>query len=709
MSKKRKKRETEEEEAGAVVEQKAKTHVITHDFRRLQTIPCHLYTALQDRKIAPVFDHAARQMRLFQRTGSAFLGLHLLRLLTLNLLIPEITLTYLRQAFSASCEGRAPQDSETRASLDIWNDTITHEPRHGIRARRIQAPDLSGLGVPVTNMMQSYLVVFENYHLYGLQTHWVRVCRERYDISQKIAQMVVRLVCELLGLGDKVLDTFSDASSDGVTQDLRETVRNHANTEMARLPNGERLSTLAGRMRWHYALSNEYENDDRGGFSPTPIMSKGAFPFVVFDKAALKDLLQAAVTGDAKHYFYNSTKECIVRSYCDIVNNKPKVRETLIPADVFKTNEYRLGHDWEISPTFRSDGICLHIIWQRRFTIPKAVDEDEYAEHQEKLLGYERTWEDEVEKAAEEEREPDKRKRRWLDKQPMVSKRDTTVYPSKNAEAFTRGEPGLYSRHVLPDVAIDEGTTVYAVDPGMHDLISSCKVDNFSKDNVDVDPVKGPRLTGKEFYDNINVRLPRDDELNGLLAQCSLRTSNFDVYVSRLREWVGLTRRVFESYGSERLRSQKFLRYRKKRRFYDTVAELFPEKDCVIIMGNGKIQVTMKGMSTCPIAKITRALAEKRRVVFTNESYTTKKCSHCRDRQCENKALYNMHLGLQTSRSGRHYFRQHHGLRQCLHCHRMWNRDFNAARNIFFSGLSYMQCGQQAPHLSPRVSDVVAT
>ena len=103
-------------------------------------------------------------------------------------------------------------------------------------------------------------------------------------------------------------------------------------------------------------------------------------------------------------------------------------------------------------------------------------------------------------------------------------------------------------------------------------------------------------------------------------------------------------------------------------------------------MGNGKIQTTLKGLSTCPIAKLTQTVAKSRRVIFVNEHYTTKKCSYCCNINCELTAQPNNKKGMQTNRFGKTYMPKIHGLRQCPHCYEWtWNRDENAARNICHS------------------------
>ena len=129
----------------------------------------------------------------------------------------------------------------------------------------------------------------------------------------------------------------------------------------------------------------------------------------------------------------------------------------------------------------------------------------------------------------------------------------------------------------------------------------------------------------------------------------------------------------------------------------------FPESSSIIAMGNGKIQTTMKGTSTCPIAKICREVAKKRRLVYTPESYTTAKCSFCCNKNNFTTSILllrsDKEKGPQINSAGKTYIPKIHGLRQCKHCARTWNRDKNASRNIFNSFSSLLTTGKRAEYL----------
>ena len=386
-------------------------YAITHKFRRLQTTPCHLYRALKHRELGQLFHYAAHEMRAVRRAGSAFLGLHLLRLLSNDRAVPDVNVTFIRRCFTAAC-GETVKDDELTATKAIWAERA-----------KMKMPARHGLGPQVTYAAKQYLTAFQNYHLFGLQQHWAKLCRVRHDVSRSVSEMAIRRIFE-------------------------------------------------------------------------------------------------------------------------------------------------------------------------------------------------------------------KRK---------------------------------------------------------------------------LDPVQGPRLSSKKYKNAISIPVPKDDELNTRLSTCSLKTSSYDTYLANVPGWTRETRCVFAVYGTRTCRAKKAKRANKLAQFYATVAgKLFPEQDAIVIMGDAKIQVSMKGRSTCPTAKVTRAIAQRRRLIFANERFTTAKWSSCRDREKELAIVKDMRKGPNLSRSGKVYIPDLHGLRQCPHCHRSWNRDLNAARNIFFCGLAVNRTGAPPPYLARRPDGVPA-
>lgn len=101
--------------------------------------------------------------------------------------------------------------------------------------------------------------------------------------------------------------------------------------------------------------------------------------------------------------------------------------------------------------------------------------------------------------------------------------------------------------------------------------------------------------------------------LNQLLGKRSLKTSNFSQESYAFVETDGLSLLSLwdETPPLQRVRMTS----KNQRQFVDTHANrCFSEKDSGIILQR-KIHVAMKGTSTCSMARMTKALAVKRRVI----------------------------------------------------------------------------------------------
>ena len=291
---------------------------------------------------------------------------------------------------------------------------------------------------------------------------------------------------------------------------------------------------------------------------------------------------------------------------------------------------------------------------------------------------------------------PDTRKRVFLDKQPSVIPPETKIYPSKNVGAFNRASPGLYSQTILDQVNIS-GVT-YSVDPGMHDIMSSVK-----NESAMADPSKWKHFSSKEFYNQLGqtIKIKKGDRLNTIISKASLKSITPAVICENIKSLVTVAEDYFKHFGSKCLRKVKFSRFRRKSKLYATFADkMFPEKNSIVLMGDGKIQTTLKGLATCPIAKLTQTVSKSRRVIFIKEYYTTQKCSYCCDINCNVTAQPDNKKGMQTNRFGKAYMPTIHGLRQCPHCAKTWNRDTNAARNICFAAYEANKTGLHPKYLN---------
>ena len=159
------------------------------------------------------------------------------------------------------------------------------------------------------------------------------------------------------------------------------------------------------------------------------------------------------------------------------------------------------------------------------------------------------------------------------------------------------------------------------------------------------------------------MRVLPNNDLTHQLSECSLKTSVSTRLLHHLSTFKHLVGRVFKQWGGKSLRRAHFLRHRRKHRFYDTIVnEMFPEENAIICMGDGNIQTTLKGTTTCPLGKIAQAIGKQRRLVYVRECYTTQKCSRCCHRDAMTTCVDAKHKGIQRSVNGRAYMPDIHGL-----------------------------------------------
>ena len=90
------------------------------------------------------------------------------------------------------------------------------------------------------------------------------------------------------------------------------------------------------------------------------------------------------------------------------------------------------------------------------------------------------------------------------------------------------------------------------------------------------------------------------------------------------------------------------------------------------------------------------------------ETIITLRCSHCCMKNINTVSAVSS-IEKTSKRTGKVYCPKIHGLRHCKQCSeslRSTNRDFNAARNIFFMFYSLATKGITAPYLARQKSDV---
>jgi transposase len=189
------------------------------------------------------------------------------------------------------------------------------------------------------------------------------------------------------------------------------------------------------------------------------------------------------------------------------------------------------------------------------------------------------------------------------------------------------------------------------------------------------------------------------------LSENSLKESNYEALCEKMKINLKHAVKLFSVYGTRNHARKRFDRVRKKQSFYSTIAKkIAPDPETIIVMGDAKFSKTRVGLSACPIAKITERLSKTRRVVMTPETCTTMKCSCCRDNEVNTVSAVSK-TKRTSKRTGKDYYPKIHGLRHCKKCAKSWNRDFNAARNIFFMFHSLLTQSIRALYLKRKFTD----
>lgn len=676
-------------------------------FRVLSTTPCCLNSVIRHRAYLPMFDYAVTQMRNLRFWGSRFVNFHLSRLLSEKKELPTIDNYYIRAMMVSIAKGALnTKDPDIQDSLDIWNGSIVaNHPDDTL------LPSIVGLNTITTSTTDEYFVAFKNYHLYALQKHWAYLIHQKYQVSKKYSNCIVISIFLMFNQEVITSETSLDEIYENAPLKLRQILEDIKSRELNRLKLSTRIQCLNGRLQIHRSIILEIERLNTGKAISIAPVATARLPFVEFCHKSIENLICFVISKQSKNTFLPGLRNSLLMDYFRIPKNSPlKIPDkgeevkTLIDTiplyDIFRIPK---RSNWEYSPTFKTDGYRLHIIWQKQIqknytTTPEAIDKRDQT-----IARNEFAWEDELSKIYEYNckeilkdkpklKTPDKRKRLFLDKQLAVYSSDSLIYPSKSVEDFNNQAPGIYSQTILDQVTI--GSPTYAVDPGMIDIMSCVKTTNFQTGEL----TKAKRFSSKEFYHKIGIPKAENPRLLGILSQISFKSISPIAILKSLLGFLKICVDYFHVFGNKNLRISSFKRYRRKRRLYESFADsMFPEKDAIIIMGNGKIQTTLRGTSTCPLAKLTQEVAKRRRVIYVKENYTTQKCSCCHTVMNE---LTDNKKGLCKTRSGRIYYPKIHGLRQCPHCARTWNRDYNAARNICFAAQCFNSIGEYPSYLS---------
>lgn len=155
-----------------------------------------------------------------------------------------------------------------------------------------------------------------------------------------------------------------------------------------------------------------------------------------------------------------------------------------------------------------------------------------------KTWGLSEIKEDEIVKAEQEDREPDRRKRCRINDEPPRRSPWKKVCPWKDAIIYSARKARFYLKHLLKELNMNE-LTIYlrcwsgSACPGQ--LLHVTTLDPIETTSF---PLKGHVL---RISNRIYIKTPRNDEINTRFGKCSLMTPNYERFLETLVPWLNLT------------------------------------------------------------------------------------------------------------------------------------------------------------------------
>jgi len=357
--------------------------------------------------------------------------------------------------------------------------------------------------------------------------------------------------------------------------------------------------------------------------------------------------------------------------------NKLKSLDSVFISKAIRTKNH-LKKNQKLSSTFMTDGVQVHVMWEKIITLSCQVNAAKQAKfaatHKEKM--------DKIEKAIANGEKVDKRTTReqkpsFLATSNEILYRKTTA----NFEDYTCGifqsssirvtrdafikklEAGLDGGAPAP-AAPNNGRSplhdlkllpyrIKSIDPGRTNVICSAEWDyNTSDWKV------GFNLTNRRYYDKIGsaqrqkrlqgrlVRM-KDDNLQphhndpaplvathiANLSRYSPKTASVDVCRIALNLVTMAWDDMFSFYGSRNVTYGRLRTAQKKQRLVaDMIEKLAPESEkhnTIIVLGSARFATATKGAQSSPIGYLMKELSKVRRVVLVDEYFTTQMCSGC--------------------------------------------------------------------------------
>lgn len=684
---------------------KVKHVTLSYPQRRVWAIPYSINRAIRIDGYKVALRYASKEMAKMRVWGSMFVNFHILRLIDNGTPIPKWSKANMRKVFIALGDGARcseKKDSSLHESVQKFKDLYPEQSYFDIR----------GLNVIVTKVWEEYWVNFLQYHKYCIVNHlaWLIRERRRGTISKKKSREVAVFTFKAL---DLEVAPGMEALDEGIQQPFQQ-IAGEVYSEIIRTFGLDEVSKWKGKMpiQLHYSILSELEKYQEGKrFSIAPLCNyTPAYIEVSID--AFKDIYKWCLEKKVKKKDgceVKKTHPLNESQRLDVATNEPHHITEMLRMDVhndssssFKTlhttKMERLGY--KVGPTIKTNGVVVYILWETVVTKDYTLTQAAYEKKLAKEAQFKAAKQAKIEKSMKKNGIVDKRHLRV--KAPGIEN-PSEVYPSNTP--FTHTTKGLYGTKSHAVSSIEEGVPLSIIDPGHKNIVCAANSTWGSEDTT-----VGYNLTLEQYYHEIGNTGFRDymsrlkkkgtrlDAALIELSENSLKTASFKVFCERLKVHAKHNSLLHRVYGSRNHARRKFKMTRLKQSFYDTIVEkIAKDKNTIVAVGSAKFATTRVGLSANPIAKIMKKIQAKRRLVLTPEPFTTKRCSSCKDIHCDTVSAVSQTL--KTNRFGNSYYPHIHGLRHCKTCAQTWNRDYNAARNIYFQFVSMVTKGVRQPYL----------
>ena len=590
----------------------------------------------------------------------------------------------IRTCFASVC-----QKSISKVKGDVmmeWTNII-----QGAGLATDQLPVMLGLGSILTWGAKQYLTMFENYLVYGLQSHGKRYLQLAYGVSSSVAEFSILMIC-----GFECKDLGAQMS-----------VENKKISEKIVGQEGVHESFMQ-RLKYHSVILGMMEQLGGRTFPLAPLCDL-QLRYVRVDVTGLK-MIHSVLGNNKEPALSRCGAE--LRTQQEPISIKDVLTSSCINAK---------GGNWGLGSSFVTNGVEIHVAFEK--TVTRTVEmsaskrqkmDKDYEDRKETVVT---TKSGEVDGRSTKER-----------KASVMKTSDHLLVSS-----FAGVSNGSFSAKSIIAARDSSPTTPFSlvsIDPGHINLATGVrlKVGCTGENSSDFEEVF--KISNASYYDRIGAnaarfklveRKKRRQNSAVVLAEQdmsvnSLKTASRTKYVASLRvhlsHWLVL--RAFYCTTSS-LHRQFNIQMRKQKVLNEIVKKIAPGKDDIVALGDAAFPSTFKGTQASAMGIIRRLLEKKRRVVRINEFRTSKRCSCCKlvkeppdkysdDPESYHGAYMTQPLGQKICGNGRRY--RIRGLMQCRNCGVTWNRDVNAAINIGMVFMKMWSLGERPAHLC-RVQSVV--